>query len=130
MTQETTLEFIEVAIEIIDDFVEEPNAVWLSVDNGEVADTDEPWNITRGSTESHDVRIVFLQDALEDRQLLKYLKGRVTNNGQVNAIMYRQGFDPKLKDIVQWEGQQLEVRAIDPVQVIDKPIVYIMEFGS
>lgn len=130
MAQLTTEEFIEVAIEIIDDFVEEPNAVWLSVSNGEVADTDEPWNVTRGDTEPHDIRIVFLQDALEDRQLLKYLKGRVVNSGQVNAIMYRQGFDPKLKDIVQWQGQQLEVRAIDPVQVIDEPIVYIMEFGS
>lgn len=130
MTQETTLEFIELATEIIDDFVEEPNAVWVSIGNGELSDDNEPWNVTRGTTEPHDIRIVFLQDTKEDRQLLKYLKGRVVNSGQVNAIMYQQGFDPKLKDIVEWEGQQLEVRAIDPVQVIDKPIIYIMEFGS
>lgn len=130
MAQLTTEEFIEVAIEIIDDFVEEPNAVWQSIINDEVAETDEPWNVTRGEPTPHDIRIVFLQDALEDRQLLKYLKGRVVNSGQVNAIMYQQGFDPKLKDVVSWEGRELVVRAIDPIQVIDKPIVYILEFGT
>ena len=131
MVQSITEEFAEMAKCLIDDCVDEPNAVWVSVNDGEVENTDEPWNITRDTnTVSHDIKIVFMQDRLEDRQLLKYLKGRVVNSGQVNAIMCPQGFDPELNDIVEWQGQELVVRAIDPVRPVDKPIIYVLEFGT
>lgn len=130
MAQAITLEFIELAVELIDDFVEEPNAVWVSIANDSVADSDEPWNTTVGNSKKYDVKIVFTQDALEDRQLLRYLDKTAMRTGQVNGIMYDTGFAPKLKDIVKWDSKELVVRAIDPIQTIDDVIVYILEFGT
>lgn len=125
-----TEEFIELAVELIDEFVEEPNATWVLIPNSDTPDTDKPWDVTRPTTTEHEVRIVFLQDDLEDRQLLKYLKGTETNNGQINGIMYPSGFEPSLKDVVKFDGQELVVRAIDPIKPFDEVIIYILEFGS
>lgn len=129
-TQATTVEFAELAVELIDDFLETTNAVWVSIGDDSPVETDEPWNTELGPSTSYDVKIVFLQDALEDRQLIKYLKGTEITDGQVNGIMYRYGFEPKLKDVVEWQGRELVVKAIDPLAPIDKAIVYILEFGE
>lgn len=125
-----TEEFVELAVELIDDFLDEPNAIWVSIPNDDVPNLDEPWNVEREESIETPVKIVFTMDALEDRQLLKYLKGTEANDGQINGLMYPQGFEPKLKDIVKFDGQELVVRAIDPIKPFDKPIIYIMEFGS
>lgn len=127
--QPITVEFLEMAIELIDDFVESPNAEWVEIANDQAA-TDEPWKTGFGQNNRHNVKIVFLQDTLEDRQLLKYLKGTEVKNGNVNGIMYPQGFTPTLKDVVLWQGRQLTVNAIDPLAPVDSPIIYIMEFGA
>lgn len=128
--QPITLEFVELAVELIDEFIEEPNAIWLSIQNDSLISNDRPWEVQRGSSIEHAVKIVFLQDDLEDRQLIKYLKGTETTNGQVNGIMYDYGFTPSLKDVVKWQGRELVVNAIDPLAPIDKAIIYILEFGS
>lgn len=131
--QQTTEEFIEIAIDVIDCFVEKPNAVWHQIPDGVVSDPDEPWNVTQPQVQKHNIKIVFDLDRLEDRQFLKYLKNRSTNSGQINSIMYGQGFNPKLKDSVRRlsvPDQELVVRAIDPIQPIDLPIIYLMELGT
>ena len=129
MNESITDEFIELAVELIDDCIEEPNAVWISIEN-DIQDPECPGRVTRGNCEEYDVRIVFDLDRLEDRQFLKYRKGRTTNNGQVNAIMYQTEFEPKLKDIVIRQGQELTVNNVDPIQPADAPIIYLMELGS
>lgn len=125
----TTLEFLELAIELIDDFVPEPNANWKVIQNDTVPDPEKPWEIIRGTATLIPVKIVFVQDTLEDRQLLRYLKGTEANVGQVNGIMYHTDFAPSLKDIVLWQGRELTISAIDPIQPFDTPIVYLLEFG-
>lgn len=125
----TTLEFLELAIELIDDFVPEPNATWRIIQNDVVADPDKPWETTRGTATTKPVKIVFVQDTLEDRQLLRYLSKTEVNIGLVNGIMYHTDFNPSLKDTVLWQGRELTVSAIDPIQPFDTPIVYILEFG-
>jgi hypothetical protein len=127
--QSLTLEFTELAVELINDFVEFPNAVWVSVANDTVPNPAEPWKTVKGQIEQHAVKIVLLQDALEDRQFLRYLKLTETKNGNVNGIMLNYGFEPSLKDFVRWEGRELKVDAVDPIAPIDKPIVYIIEFS-
>jgi len=128
-TNPLTLEFIEMAIELIDEFIPEPNAIWKIISNDTVVDPNKPWEVTRGSTSNRDVKIVFLPDNLEDRQLLRYLKATERNEGNVNGIMYRTDFDPKLKDIVLWQNRELVVNAIDPIQPFDNVIIYMIEFG-
>lgn len=125
-----TAEFIELAIELIDEFIPEPNCEWFSIQNDNVSDVDKPWRVTVGNSVKRPVRILFTLDALEDRQLLKYLKGTEANDGQVNGLMYHSGFEPKLKDIVKWNDQELVIRAINPIAPIDSVIIYDLEFGS
>ena len=127
--QPTTVEFAELAVEIIDDFVESPNAVWVSIPVDVPSETND-WDIERATATEYPVKIVFLQDDLEDRQLIQYLKKTAVPTGLVNGIMYPQGFVPNLKDIVRWQGRELNVRAIDPIAPIDCPIIYMLEFGS
>jgi len=127
--QPLTTEFAELAIELIDEFVESPNAVWVSIGQAIIVDETEPWNTTIGPDQSYDVKIVFFQDTREDRELLKFLRGTELANGTVNGIMYCYDFEPTLKDIVKWQGKELIVKAVDPIAPVDRPIVYILEFG-
>lgn len=127
--QEQTQEFAEMAVEMIDEFIESPNAVWVANKDGEPIEG-ESWNVKRGDFLLHNVKILFLQDSLEDRQLIKYLKGTEANDGQINGIMYRYTFEPRLSDTVRWNGRELTVRAIDPVAPIDHPIIYMLELGA
>jgi hypothetical protein len=129
-TAPITIEFIELAIELLDEVIPQPNALWVSIANDTVEDIDEPWKTIHGSSTERAVKILFTMDALEDRQLLKYLKNTETNDGQINGIMYRTDFEPSLKDIVKWGGQELVVRAIDPIKPIDEVIIYVLEFGT
>ena len=86
--EEVTREFIELAIDVIDCFVEEPNATWCQIPDGIVTNPNEPWEVTQPEPKKFDVKIIFDLDRLEDRQFLKYLKGRITTSGQINSIMY------------------------------------------
>ncbi|MCC6271127.1 MAG: hypothetical protein IT190_07605 [Microbacteriaceae bacterium] len=125
-----TIEFIELAIELIDEAIPTPNAVWVSISSDAVDDVDEPWKTVQGQSTEYPVRLLFTLDALEDRQLLKYLKHTEANDGQVNGLMYRTDFEPTLKDIVKWNNQELVVRAINPITPIDGVIIYVLEFGT
>lgn len=130
-SEDITVEFLECAMELIDDCIKQPNALWVQISNHKIPDEDRPWNVEQPNCDEFPIKILFMQDALEDRQLLKYLKNRVIRSGQVNAIMYHYPeFEPNLKDIVRWQGKDLVVRAIDPVQPVDTPIIYILEFGT
>ena len=125
-----TDEFIELAIELIDEFIPEPNAQWVSIDNDTTPDPNEPWRTKKGSSSNHDVRIVFLQDNLNDRELIRYLKTTETATGNVNGIMYQTDFEPTLKDTVRWQGRTMTINAINPIQPIDAAIIYVIEFNS
>ena len=122
------IEFIPLARELIDDFVEQENAVWVQIGE-DVKDPDEPWKVTRGTSVEYAVKIVFLQDTLEDRQLLRYLKKTEVDTGNVNGIMYSYGFEPSLKDIVKWNGRELAINNVDPISPVDEVIIYMIEFA-
>lgn len=128
---ETTQEFLQLAIELIDEFVPEPNAVWESNSDNLVADEDFPFIVGKPERTDFAVKILFDRDKLEDRQLLRYLKDTALVQGQVNGWMYPyEGFTPKLKDTVRFNNQTFGIRAIDPVMPIDYPIIYFIEFSS
>ena len=131
VAQPLTLEFAALAKELIDEFIEVPNAVWVSTSENPAADSNSPFVVTRPTTTEHQVKILFVRDQLEDRQLLQYLKKTTRVTGQVNGLMLPYtGFTPTLKDTVRFNGKTLDVKAIDPVQPIDQPIIYFLEFGS
>jgi|TARA_R110002096_G_scaffold321278_5_gene515399 hypothetical protein len=132
MTQATTTEFVEFSVELIDSFIETTNATWVSVsDNTYNTSNDTPYIIEKPTLTETPVKILFQRDDLEDRQLNKYRKETSLSDGQINGWMYAySNFQPKLKDIVYWQGYTLNVAAIDPVQPIDDVIVYFIEFKS
>lgn len=129
--QATTLEFLQVAREIIDDFLSATNAEWVAVAEDTIPNPDEPWVTERGTETRTPVKIVFLQDQMEDRQFLRYLEGTNINVGQVNGIMYPYPqFTPSKKDIVVFNNEELAIKAIDPLTPIDEPIIYLLEFAT
>lgn len=123
-------EFIDSAIELIDEFVPLPNAIWCSLADNVVANPSKPYEITRPVKTEYQVRIVFEIDDLEDRQFLKYRKNAETQEGQVNGIMYDHGFTVSLKDYVIVNNQKLVVRSIDKVAPMGTTILYLLEFGT
>lgn len=125
------VEFIEHAAEMMDDFIELPNAIWNAVSENSVADPDLPFVVGKPTISSYNVKILFAQDDLEDRQFFKYLKETSSTNGQVNGYMlaYTE-FEPRLKDTVDFGGTLLVVNAIDVIRPIDKVILYFIEFGT
>jgi len=131
-------EFLADAIEEIDYWTPDgPNAIWVKKGTPTVPDVNKPWDILPPVEVEHDVRIVFLPDDLEDRQLYKYLRKTEVAQGQVNGWMYHyDAFDPLLNDVVRRPKEhdpgnydELIVRAIDPLRPDNQTIIYFMEFG-
>lgn len=131
MSYELDNEFIEMAIDLIDDAIPEPNAVWRSIANDTVVDQDKPWKTTLGTTTDFDVRILFNADMLQNRQLLRYLALTEIPVGNVNALMYRTEFEPTLKDIViDLDGKELKVLSINAIKPIEQVILYLLRLGA
>lgn len=126
----TTVEFAAMAVEMIDEFITNTNAVWVSSAENTVSDSNKPWEVGSSVETRTNVKILFLRDKLEDRQLLRYLKEAPLSSGQVNGLMYPYSFTPRLKDSVEFQGKTYSVHAIDPIQPIDQPILYTLELGS
>lgn len=124
-------EFIEMAVELIDDFLEDTNSIWVSVNPSSLNDQDKPFEINKPNEQQCPVKIVYLTDDLEDRQYRKFRKETTMVDGQINGIMYAYpDFEPKLNDVVIWKGKTLTVNAIDPIQPFEKVLLYTFEFGS
>lgn len=131
MSYELDNEFIEMAIEMIDDAIPEPNAIWRCVANDTVVDPDKPWKTTLGSITNFDVRILFNMDMLQNRQWLRYLASTEIPVGNVNALMYRTEFEPTLKDIViDSDGKELKVLAVNAIKPIEQVILYLLRLGA
>lgn len=125
-----TEEFAQLTIELIDEFIVAPNATWVTV-NDNAEESNKPYRFEQPVTTETLVKILFDRDDLENRQMLRYGRETAFVDGQVNGWMYPyQGLEPKLKDTVIWNGRVLNVNAIDPIQPIDYPILYFIEFGT
>lgn len=127
---EIDIEFIELAKEIIDDFVPESNAVWQSIANDTVPNPSEPFKTERGLSTSYPVSIVFIPKGLENKELLKYRRFTEVPEGHIVGLMYKTDFVPTLKDICKWNGREYTVRAIDEITPIEQTILYIIEFET
>ena len=131
MVAPITTEFVELAQEMIDEFIPSPNTVWVSQSENAVADPLKPFMVTKPTETSYNVKILFARDDLEDRQFYRYRKDTSMADGQINGWMYKSAsFTPKLKDTVKFNGDVLTVNAIDPIQPVDGVILYFLEFGS
>lgn len=131
-------EFILDAIEEIEYWTPSGNnAIWVKKGSPAVIDDGAPWNTQPAVEVEHDVRILFLPDDLEDRQLYKYLRKTEVAEGQVNGWMYHyDAFDPLLNDVVRRplehdpeNFEELVVRAIDPLRPENQTVIYFFEFG-
>jgi len=77
------------------------------------------------------VKILFLPDQLEDRQIQTYFKDTTMGEGQVNGIMYKYPeFEPKLKDTIERDGVTMGVVAIDELRPINNSLLYFIEFAA
>jgi hypothetical protein len=123
-------EFIAVARELIDEFAPEPNAIWVSVSDGPVADPEKPWVVDQSTGLQTPVRIVFFLSTLLNREILQYREGMETKTGEIDAYMYQYSeFEPKLKDYIIWDGRHLKVKSVDAVVPIKEKIIYLLKFG-
>lgn len=127
---ETEQEFIELARELIDEFIPTPNVVWCALSESVVVDSAKPFEITKPTKTEYAVKIVFSKDDKEDRQFLKYRKDTELREGQVNGLMYDPGFALSLKDYIVWNNQRLVIKAIDKIAPFKSTILYILEFGT
>lgn len=127
-TFKVDIEFIALARELIDEFIEVPNAIWSSISDGN-SDPSSPWSTTRGGTVDHAVKIYFFRDTRQDREFLRYMAGMSANIGDVNGIMYQTDFEPSTKDSVTFNDRKLAVKNVNALQPVDRAIVYFMEFG-
>ncbi len=122
-------EFIQLAKELIDEAIPTPNAVWRQIANDTTPDPNKPWITTLGTNVEYPVRILFVTDTLQDRQILRHLDETTVPVGNTNAIMYKQGFVPTLKDIVLWRGRELPVIHVNEIAPVQDTIVYLMRLG-
>ncbi len=124
------IEFLQVVRELIDDFVEKPNAVWKSILNDVAADPEKPFIRTMGATNEYPVKIVFYQPNLQNAKDLQFMRNAEVQDGRINGLMYAYNFTPTLKDVVVFKGRERVLVSVDVIQPVDKVLLYDMEFDS
>ena len=128
MVAPITTEFIEVAKDLIDDFIPETNAVWCSVQ--ETVDPTKPYEQPKRLITKRDVKIFFFtQYSSEAWQ--QYFPDTEFQTGRVQGIMYKYDtFVANKVDFVEFNDEELTIKQLDPMQPIDDIICYFMEFGT
>lgn len=124
------IEFLQVVRELIDDFVEKPNAVWKSIGGDVVADPNKPFITTMGATTEAAVKIVFYSPNLQKAKDLQFMPYSEVQEGRINGLMYAYDFTPTLKDVVVFRGREIVLVTVDVIQPVDKVLLYDMEFDS
>ena len=129
MTAPITTEFLETAKELIDEFIPDVNATWCCVNEGNT-DPNKPWEQTKRLITKRDVKIFFFTKfAIES--WIKYIQDTELGTGQIQGIMYPySSFTPNKVDFVEFNGEELTIRQINPLQPIDDVICYFVEFGT
>lgn len=119
---------IELAKELIDDNGQE--VTWRV--NREVApfDPSRPWERDPAAPIEHTVRIVFLPQSRENRELIRAMRGSEVPTGRVMGLMAAGPFEPTLKDTVVRDGKTLAIECIDVLAPNGPPILYTLEFKA
>lgn len=129
MVATLTTEFAELAIELIDETIPTTNAVWNSLADGVASNPAEPWNVERGVPSTTNIKMLFVESEHRNEELIRYLVKTELSVGTLLGFMYPQGFTPKQKDFVTWNGWHLIANTIREIRPIDDVILYIIEFG-
>ena len=123
-------DFIELAVELIDEFAETDNATWVSLADNVASDITEPWIVAQSVPTSTACKIVFVTIERDSHEFRKYRFDQETTDGKVLGLFYKTTFEPKIKDIATWNGRQLKVLALDQITPFENVILYIAEFAS
>lgn len=123
-------EFGQMAIELINEFCEQDNATYVSIPNDTTVDNSKPWQISPTAGVNHSVRIIFFQKNLDSRQFAKYIRETEIVDGVTYGLMYPGDFEVRAKDIVIFDGTEYVINAFDTIKPVDKPLLYIIEFGK
>lgn len=120
-------EFIELAIELIDEIIPTPNATWKTLSPG-ISPIDEPWRTTPGPTILHPIRIVFYRKDLQDKRLLQRQDDMIANEGYINGLFYHTDFVPTEKDVLIWRNRELAVVDFNDIIVVKDTILHDVRF--
>ena len=122
-TSEITDEFLELAKELIDDFVPSNNAIWVRVSEGIASDSNKPWDITEGSQIQVPIKMVFypIENKYNTKEIIE---------ADLRGIMYYSGFNPDLNDIVLKGDNKYKPLMINDFAPIDGSIIYIVDFKA
>ena len=124
------IEFLPFACELIDEFIEKVNSIWVSIAEDTESDPATPWDITPGANIERAIKMIFLPESRVGREFLQYVPDSMMNRGYIYGIMCNHGFEPKIKDIVIYNDQHLTVHSVNPIQPVDQSIVYIVVMGA
>jgi len=123
MVAPLTTEFLELAIELIDEFVPENNAIWNSIADG-IPDPDSPWETIQGVVLEYDVRLILFPYGLQSKKFLQYMMGTEIPQGSMKGLMYPTDFEPKLKDTVTFEELSFNVARLNAHRPFDDIILW------
>jgi len=123
-------DFIELAVELIDEFAETDNATWVSLADNVVSDITKPWIVAQSVPTITPLKIVFVTIERDSHEFRKYRFDQETTDGKVLGIFYKSTFEPKVKDVVTWNSKQLKVLALDQIAPFENVIIYIVEFAT
>ncbi len=124
MAQALTTEFLELAIELIDEFCTVDNAVWQSSEEG-TTDPAKPWEQNTGLVTEYDVRLILIPHGMET---LKYMSSMETIEGHVVGYMYPvTDFVPSPKDTVLFQDEKYNVEKIIEYRPVDEVVLYELD---
>jgi len=124
-------EFQELATELIGE--DGDSCTYRSFKAGIVSDPDAPWEGSAADTfVDYPLKVVFVQDDLEDRQFKHFLNNTNVMIGQVDAYVSCVDLpvEPTPNDMLQRPSTNEThiIKAIDKVQPGPDPILWIFEF--
>ena len=104
------------------------DVVYTEVTKGNPVDPDKPWEGSAETPTSHNVKMVFTIDRLEDREFIHFMRNTEMVSGQVDALMAVEDFEPKQGDYMTRDGQSWVIANANPLKPGPLLIMWFIEF--
>ncbi|MGH8711235.1 MAG: hypothetical protein ACREVA_07955 [Burkholderiales bacterium] len=101
---------------------------WLSIEHGMPDNVTKPWKPSEEIFICYLVNIVFFPIGLAFTEFLHYLKNSEISSSSEQGYMGQVNFEPKLKDIIIRNNEELVISSIDRIAPNGEIILYIIGF--
>lgn len=104
------------------------DVVYTEITKGAPVDPNKPWEGSAETPKTHNVKMVFLRDKLEDREFNHFMRNTEMVSGQFDALMAVEAFEPIQGGYMTRDGKNWVIANVNPLKPGPLLIMWFIEF--